>query len=143
VEVERDLQRLGPRQDRPEEPVVQVATAGVAVDQGSLEAVHADRTLQLVVGLAGERYRLDRVELPHPWGGQGQDLDVDDGGVHVRDPALADVAQLLDEPGEARRHLRVRSGGLGLFPDLAPWTVHERRGRVVLFKRDRMHLILS
>jgi hypothetical protein len=53
---------------------------------------------------------------------------------------LADVAELLDEPGQARRHLRVGAGRLGLLPDLTPWTVHERRGRVVLLKADRAHL---
>jgi hypothetical protein len=99
VEVERDLERLGPRQDRPEELVVQVAAAAVAVDQGAFEAVLGDRALELVgggvgiggwerrepgkpvrvaahrlgegvVGVAGERHRLDRVELLHSWVGQ-------------------------------------------------------------------------
>ena len=75
----------------------------------------ANRLGEGVVGVAGQRHRLDRIELLHPWSGQRQDLEVDAGGVHVGDPALADVAQLLDEPGEARR-LRVGAGCLGLFP---------------------------
>jgi len=168
VQIQRHLQLLGTGQDRPEELVVQVAAAAVAVDQGALEAVGADRALQLVggglgirgrergepgqpvwmaahrlgegvVGGAGEGHRLGRVELLHPWSGQRQDLEVETGGVHVGDPALADVAQLLDESGKARRHLRVGAGCLGLLLDLAPWTVHERRGRVVLLQGNRAH----
>ena len=70
---------------------------------------------------------MDRTELLHAWSGQGQDLDVETGGVHVGDPALADVAELLNEPGEARRHLRVGAGRFGLLLCLVAWTVHERR----------------
>jgi hypothetical protein len=88
----------------------------------------------------GERHRLDGIELLHPRVGQGQDLDVDAGGVHVGDPALTDVAQLLDEPGQARRHLRVGTGGFGPLLDLAPGSVHERPGCVVLFKGERAHV---
>jgi hypothetical protein len=89
--------------------------------------VAAHRLGEGVVGVAGQRHRLARLELLHAWRGQRQDLDVETGGVHVGDPALADVAQLLDEPGKARRHLRVGAGRLGLLLDLAAWTVHERR----------------
>jgi hypothetical protein len=45
MEVERDLERFGTLQDRPEELIVQVAAPGVAIDQRSLEAVFTDRAL--------------------------------------------------------------------------------------------------
>jgi hypothetical protein len=95
VEVERHPQRLGAGQDGPEELVVQAAAAVVAIDQGALEAVVAHHALELVggglrirgrergepgkpvwmathrlgervVGVAGERHRLDRTELLLP-----------------------------------------------------------------------------
>jgi hypothetical protein len=47
--------------------------------------------------------------------GQRPDLEVETGGVHVGDPVVAEVAELLDEPGEARRDLRVGAGRFGLF----------------------------
>src|SRR5215207_1475327 len=92
MEVDRDPERFGTLQDRPEEGVVQIAAPGVAVDQCSLEAVFTDHALELVGGgvrshgrqrgepreaarmaphrlrqavvrIAGERYRLGRTEL--------------------------------------------------------------------------------
>ena len=156
--VDRHLERFGPLEDGPEELVVEVAAPGVAIDHGALEAVFADRTLQLigrrfrrrgrqrgeggepvwmashrvgeaVVGLTGERHRLGRVELLHARSGQRQHLHIDAGRIHVRDPVVAEIAELLDELGVARQVL--------------PGTFDERPGRVVLFERDRAWPLLS
>ena len=48
AQIERDLERFGAFQDRPEEFVIQVAAAAVTVDQGSFETMRGDRTPQLV-----------------------------------------------------------------------------------------------
>jgi hypothetical protein len=68
-----------------------------------------------VVPDACEWDRLSRVKLLHSWSGQRQNLDIDTGGVHVRDPALADIAELVDQPGKTGRHLRLRPDCFGLF----------------------------
>src|SRR5947209_19039952 len=50
MEVERDLERLGTLQDRPEELVIQVAAPRVAIDHCPLEAMFTDRALQFIGG---------------------------------------------------------------------------------------------
>ena len=50
MEVERNLQRLGTLEDRPEEVVVEVAAANVTADLPALEPVVPDGALQLVGG---------------------------------------------------------------------------------------------
>lgn len=99
MQIERDPERFGALQDRPEEFVIQVTAAAVTVDQGSCETRHGDRTPQLVgsrvrfrgwqrcetgkpvrmavyrlgqrvVGDACERDRLNGVQLLHSWCGQ-------------------------------------------------------------------------
>src|SRR5262249_61965326 len=57
VQIDRDVERLRPFQDRREELVVEIAAAGVAVDQCALEALLPDAALQLVGGLVGHRGR--------------------------------------------------------------------------------------
>jgi hypothetical protein len=72
------------------------------------------------------------------------DLHVDACGVHGRDPALVEVAQLFDELRVASRHSGMIAGRFRLSLQLPPGTLHERRGSVVLFKCDRSHcLVLS
>ena len=92
-----------------------------------------------VVYLARQVHRLGRPELLHARGSQRQHLHVHAGGVHRRDPTLAEVAQPLDEPGEARRDLGVGPGGLRLLLQPAPRPFHERLGGVVLLQPDRPH----
>ncbi len=57
VEIDRDIERVGALQDRPEEFVVQVAAAGVAVDERALEALLPDPALQFFGRLVGRRDR--------------------------------------------------------------------------------------
>src|SRR5271168_5075138 len=47
MKVDRQLQRFRPRQHRPEEAVVEITGAVMAVDGNALEAMLADHTLEL------------------------------------------------------------------------------------------------
>jgi hypothetical protein len=53
VEVEGDVERFGGFEDGPEVRVVEVPATGVAVDDGALESVGLDSTLELVGGGVG------------------------------------------------------------------------------------------
>jgi len=128
VQVDGDLESFSTLKDRPKKRIVQVATPAVAVDYCSLETVVSDCAFQLtggdnwgcgwqcgkpgkavwmapnglpqtVVGLAGERLRGDRIELLHTGRVQRQHLQVDACGVHVCDPEVVEIQQLIDEVG--------------------------------------------
>jgi hypothetical protein len=53
-------------------------------------------------------------------------LHVDTCGIHIRDPAVPEIAHFIEDLGRI----------VPLF-EMAPWTIKEGRGREVLFKRDR------
>src|SRR6266480_884925 len=171
MQIERDLECFGTLQDRPEDLVVQVATPDMAVDQCTLEAVFTDHVLQfvgggiwshgrqrgepgetawmtpychreLVVGIMRECHCLGRVELLHARRGQRQDLHVDPGSIHLRDPVFIEFAQSIQKLGKARRHLGMVVDRLCLVLELASWTFHECCGRVMLFKCDRSHCLM-
>src|SRR6187402_1283329 len=55
VQIERDVERFGAFQDRPEEFVIQVAAAAVTVERGAFGTMRGDRTPQLVASRV--RYR--------------------------------------------------------------------------------------
>jgi hypothetical protein len=161
VEIDRDSERFCPLQDWPEKGVVQVASPGVPVDQRPLEAILTDRALQLLCGglrggrrqrgepgeairiaphrlreevvrLTSERYRLCCLKLLNARKGQRQHLHIDACGVHRRDPAAAEIAQLFDELFVARRNLGMAAGRFRLSLQLPPRAFHERLGGVVL-----------
>ena len=110
------------------------SAVGSAAKPASRSGWRCTASAKRVVRDACEWDRLSRVELLHSWSGQRQNLDIDTGGVHVRDPALANIAELVDQPGKSGRDLRVRPDCFGLFFDLAAGTIHERGRRVMLFK---------
>jgi hypothetical protein len=85
-----------------------------------------------VVCLTGERYRLCRLELLNARKGQRQHLHIDACGVHGRDPAAAEIAQLFDELFVTRRNLGMTAGRFRLGLQLPPQAFHERLGGVVL-----------
>ena len=125
VQIDRDIERFGALQDRPEELVVQIAAARVAVDERALEALLPDPALQFfgrlfgrrdrqggkagearrmflhrfgeeIVGFARDRDLLRRFRLLDPGRIQREHLHVDAGGVHVRDALVADILKLLE-----------------------------------------------
>jgi len=98
---------------------------------------------QAIVGRGGECHCLGRAELLGAGRGQRQDLNIDSRSVHSSDPAVAKIAQLLDEQLIARRHLRMLANRICQGRELAPGPVHERRCGVVLFDRDRPHFLTS
>ena len=56
----------------------------------------ADRAMERVVGLAGERHRLRRWEILRRRRRMGDDLQIDPGLVHLADAPFAEIAQPLD-----------------------------------------------
>ena len=162
MEIDRQLQRLRARQDRPEEPVVEIAPAMVAVDDDALEAVLGDHALEFrdrgrrigdrqrgqpekpgrmtpdgfgerSVGVSREGLRFLDVELLDAGRRQRQRLHVDAGGVHRRDAAVANVDKLGDKRREPPAKL--------LRPLLQPAVgAVEKSGRGEMFlKGDRAH----
>ncbi len=86
---------------------------------------------EVVVRLAGQCDGLGRLELLQARGGQREHLHVDPVGIHLRDPAVADVAQLLDESGIA--------DDPGCPMEVLPRPLQEGRAGIMFFKRDRTH----
>ena len=130
MEVERDVEGLCPLKNGPEAPVVQENAVGEAVDHRALKAEGGHGPIELggggfgigrwQRGEGGEAVGVERDGLgqavvgaaSHPDGGLGvkpldrwcavrEDLDVDAGGVHVLEPRLSDVIELVE-------HLRLR-----------------------------------
>ena len=125
MEIDRDIERFGALQDRPEELVVQIAAARVAIDERALEALLPDPAIQFIgrllggrdrqagkackalwiflhrvgeeiVRLAGDRNLLRHVGLLDPGRIQREHLHVDPGGVHLSDAPVADILKLLE-----------------------------------------------
>jgi hypothetical protein len=124
MQVDRHVERFGPFEDRPERLVVQEASTGVAIDQGALEPQLGHRPLELVCrrssiegGENGESreairvighglrqhvvdvlrhlQRVGRIELLDTDRRGGEHLNVDPSSVHLRQPALSNVPELL------------------------------------------------
>ena len=162
MEIDRKPERLGAGENRPEETVVQVAPAMMAVDDDALEAPIAFRALEFrdrgrrvaggkrrepeqavrmaadglrerVVRLSGDLLRLFAFKLFDAGLRQRQSLHVDARRIHRRDPAVAEVDELGDQVRQpAARPLRAL-----LQP--AAGTVQEGGGCEVLFEGDRAH----
>src|SRR6516162_10484557 len=126
MQVNRCTELFGTFQDRPEELVVEIAAAVVAVDNSTGEflptyaaverlcglfrdcgrqrrkAAEArrmplDRVRDKVVRFDGKRDRFGRIQLFYAGRCQGHDLHVDAGGVHFRYALVTEVAKLRDE----------------------------------------------
>ena len=129
MEIDRKLERFSARQDRPEEPVVEIAAAMMAVDDDAFEPTLADHALELGdrgrrigdrqrrqaekprrmapdgvrergVRASGEGLRLLCAELFDAGRSQRQRLHGQAGGVHRRDAAVANFDELIDERHE-------------------------------------------
>ena len=166
VQIDRDIKRVGAFENRPEEFVVEVAAANVAVDQRALEAVLAHRALQLVgglvrnrgrqrgetgearrmllhrfrqhiVGVARQRERVGGLQLLGARRIERQHLHIDAGRVHFRQSVGADVAELFEDFGAAG------AGFQNIFFELPPGAIEKSRRRKVLFKGYGAHEIFS
>ena len=162
MEVDRQLQRFRPRQDRPEEAVVEIASAPMAVDDDALKSMLADRALEFRdrcrrvgdrqrrqaeqprrmapdgfrergVRASRERLCLFDIELFDAGRGQRKRLHGHAGGVHRRDAALADIDKVSDELRKAPADL------LRALLQPTGGAVEECKGGKVLFKGDRAH----
>ncbi len=162
VDMDRRIEFFGAFQDRPEEFVVEIAAAHMAADDRADKAAAADAALQLrrglvrdhrrqrgkagealgiflhrrrerVIAFARQRHCLGSVELFGTGRGERQHLHVDAGGIHRRDPFVADVAQRLDELGAAALEFE-----RGVF-EVLPRAVEKQRRGEVFFQRDRAH----
>jgi hypothetical protein len=125
MEIDRDIERFGTLQDRPEELIVQIAGPRVAIDERALEALLPDPAIQFIgrllggrsrqagkacktfwiflhrvgeeiVRLAGDRNLLRHVGLLDPGRIQREHLHIDPGGVHLSDAPVADILKLLE-----------------------------------------------
>ena len=124
MEVDRQVERLGPRQDRLERRVVEEAPVGGAVHQHAVEAEVLDRALQfvrrrlggeqrqmgeaavagrvagaglgqrVVVGAREVDARLARHEVG-AWAGDREHLHGDAAGVHVGEARVAEVGEFV------------------------------------------------
>ena len=143
MQIDRHIERFGALQDRPEERVVEIAAAMVAVDDRALEAV-ADRAFQFVGGLPGaaigngqgRQSASDAFSPPRRGnrslrarsrsasassncstpGIERQHLHIDAGGVHLGHAPVADIAKLFEELGAA-------AAGLGMGFEFPPRTL--------------------
>jgi hypothetical protein len=156
MDMDRRIERFGGLEDRPEEFVVEIAAARMAVDDGADKAAGLDAARELgrrlvrrhrrqggkageapgmflhrrgerVVTFARQRHRLGGVELFGARRSQRQHLHVDAGGIHRRDALVADVAQRLDQLGGAALEFERR-----VFQILSR-TVEKQWRRKVLF----------
>ena len=163
MEIDRDIERFGALQDRPEELVVQIAAARVPIDERAFEALLPNPALQFfgrlvwcrdrqggkagealriflhrlgeeIVGLPGNRDLLRRVRLLDPWRVEREHLHVDAGGIHVGDALVADILKLIVNPGAARTRIAEPLG------ELLAWTREESRADEMFFKGDGTHL---
>ena len=162
MKIDRHIERFGTLQDRPVELIVQIASSIVAVDDRTFEALLADTALQLFNGLlrrsrwyrgkAGKTRRMllhrvrevvvgvtrhgDGVGCFHlfdPGRRQRQDLHVDAGSIHFRQPLGIDVAKPIDHFGVAAAYL------LSAFFYETRRTIKKFRARKMLFQRNRVH----
>ena len=162
MEIDRKLEPLRPRQHGPEEPVVEIASAMMAIDDDAFEPMLGNHALELRdrgrrigdrhrgqaekprrmapdgfrernVCASREGLRFLDVELFDARGRQRKRLDVDASGVHGCDAAIANVDELSDERREPPAKL--------LRPLLQPAVgAVEKSGRGEMFlKGDRAH----
>jgi hypothetical protein len=92
-----------------------------------------DRFGQRVIGVARQRHRLGGFQLLDTRRGQRDHLHVDAGGIHLGDPAFADVAQVAHQPLGAAAHLA------RLLLEVAARAIEKARRGEMLFKRDGAH----
>ena len=162
MQIDRDVERFGTLQDRPEELVVQIAAARVAVDQRALEALLPDPAIQLfgrlvrrrgrqgrkggeprriflhrlceeIVRFDGDRYLLRRFGLLDPGRIEREHLHVDAGRIHLGDALVADILELLVNPCAAG------SSVADLFDEILARTREESRTDEMFFKGDGSH----
>ena len=115
VQIDRDIERLGPFQHRPEELVVEIASASMAVDDRAFEAL-PDPLLQFVGGFFGRRGR------QHRNAGEAQRVVLHRLGQEIvgfaRGSHLLRPFDLLDARRIERQHLHVDLGGIHLGDSL-------------------------
>ena len=166
MDVQRGAERRSGFEDRPVVGVVEIAFAGAAEDQGTVEAELGDRALKLLRGCGrcreGERgealepirvgvhqrgdtvVRVDlqagglpRRKTVEARRGEREHLDVEACLVHRRDPALSDFAQPLRHLPPGSVRRRVLAP-IGVKP--AP-RGDDLVGHEMLLSADRLHLM--
>ena len=162
MDVDRRVERLGGFQNGPEELVVEIAAAIVAVDDGADEAAGLHPVFELggglvrrrgrqrgeagkplrvllhprgkeIVDFAGQRDGVGGIELLGAGRSQRQHLHVDAGCVHRRDALVGDIGEALDQPRGAAFEFERR-----VFQILAG-TVEKARRCEVFFKGNDAH----
>ena len=163
MEIDRKLQRFRARQNRPEETVVEIAPAMMAVDDDALEATIAERALEL--GDRGRRIADRQRRKPEEAGRMAPDRSARETHssrarsrfassasscstpgavsesactstprcVHRRDPAVADIGEL----SEHRR--QPAASPLRPLLEVAVRTVEKGGRGEVFFEGDRAH----
>src|SRR5262249_35788290 len=162
MQIDRDAERFGALQNRREELVIQIATARVAVDQSTFEALLPDSAVELlgrfvrrgdgqcckggeprriflhrlcekIVRFDSDRYLIRRFGLLDAGRIERKHLHVDAGRIHAGDALFADILELLVNP------YAVRPSVAELFGEIFACTRKETRTDEVLFKRDGSH----
>src|SRR5215472_4608578 len=159
MQIDRDIQRFGALQDRPEELIVQIAATRVPIDERAFEALLPDPAIQFIGRLlvsrdrqGGKSCKARRIFLHHireeivrllgdddlfrhirmldPRGIQREHLHIDTGGVHLGNAPVTDIPKLLEN------HLTAGAPTAALFNETSAWPGNKSGAHEVFFEGD-------